>query len=65
MARHDRIVAAALFLAACAPRPELPVTPDQSNLASEIIRTRDETAPDHAFGSNIAGSIVGGLTEAL
>jgi hypothetical protein len=26
---------------------------------------RDEAAPDHAFGSNIAGSIVGGLTEAL
>lgn len=45
MARHDRIVAAALFLAACAPRPELPATPDQANLASEIIRTRDDTAP--------------------
>ncbi len=26
---------------------------------------RDEAAPDHAFGSNIAGSIVGGLAEAL
>ncbi len=51
MARHHRILAAALLLAACAPRPQLPATADQSLLAAEILRTRDGTAPKGPQGA--------------
>lgn len=52
MAPHHRILAAALLLAACAPRvPQLPATPAESSLASEIVRTRDDTPPKGPDGA--------------
>lgn len=52
MARHHRILAAALLLAACAPRPpELPATVAQSTLAAEILRTRDDMPPKGPEGA--------------
>lgn len=45
MAPHHGIVAAALLLAACVSPPPLPASPEQASLATEIVRTRDDSQP--------------------
>lgn len=55
MARHHPLLpaaaVAALLLAACAPRPPMPATPQQANLAAEIVRTRDDSQPTGPDGA--------------
>ncbi|AWB47766.1 peptidoglycan-binding protein [Gemmobacter aquarius] len=45
MATYHGIVAAALLLSACMSSPPLPASPEQANLAAEIVRTRDDSQP--------------------